>query len=407
MRTHIYCLKGSNDSLDVSKLSGGGDVPNGSRSERAKQIIARLRDILARIDAGETSPQAQESQLTVLLAELKSIEGAVGLTTEPRGTDDIFARIRESRAAVVAESQALDRRRQAEEEEAARHLVQRDDRSRRRGRQLAAAVALVLIAASAPAAIGYLRGSGSDGTDADTPSRRSAGATIPPIIADAPRPIDAQGEPADQTQGQTQDQTTTGTAGAPSRDSADETVRPAAAGGPLDELSALAEGGDARAQYDLGLHYLRGQSVGQSFEQAAIWLEAAAAQGLPDAQYNIGVLYDRGTGVARDDTKAATWFAAAADQGYAKAQYALGVAYTRAKGVAEDEEQAKDWFALAADQGLAEAMFALGVFAENGTAGPVDLEQALRWYRLAEQHGIATASAMIEEIERELSADPN
>jgi hypothetical protein len=74
----------------------------------------------------------------------------------------------------------------------------------------------------------------------------------------------------------------------------------------------LAQQGDARAQYNLGVLYLQGAGVPQDVRQAAQWFHRAAAQAESKAQYNLGLLYATGTGVPRDEGAAYIWFTLAA-----------------------------------------------------------------------------------------------
>ena len=84
--------------------------------------------------------------------------------------------------------------------------------------------------------------------------------------------------------------------------------------------------------------------------QAAAWYEKAAAQGHAKAQFNLGLLYGKGQGVAQDYGQARVWWEKAAAQGDAKAQYALGVLYDNGHGVAQDYGQARAWWEKAAAQ---------------------------------------------------------
>jgi hypothetical protein len=76
----------------------------------------------------------------------------------------------------------------------------------------------------------------------------------------------------------------------------------------LQLLVPLAERGDARAQYMLGLAYDRGNGVPQDHAKAAIWYRKAAVQGAPDARASLGALYARGEGVPQDYAQAAKWW---------------------------------------------------------------------------------------------------
>jgi hypothetical protein len=76
----------------------------------------------------------------------------------------------------------------------------------------------------------------------------------------------------------------------------------------LQLLVPLADGGDARAQYLIGLAYDRGNGVRQDYARAADWYRKAAVQGAPDARASLGALYARGQGVPQDYAQAAKWW---------------------------------------------------------------------------------------------------
>ncbi len=77
----------------------------------------------------------------------------------------------------------------------------------------------------------------------------------------------------------------------------------------------LAEQGDAKAQFKLGIMYELGQCVTQSYTQAVHWYRKAAEQGNSNAQYNLALRYQAGQGVTKDYTQAAYWYRKAAEQG--------------------------------------------------------------------------------------------
>ena len=82
----------------------------------------------------------------------------------------------------------------------------------------------------------------------------------------------------------------------------------------LDELRALAEQGDAVAQFLLGAMYYRGRGVPQDYAEAVRWYRLAADQGAADAQGNLGIMYALGWGVPQDDDEAHMWLNLAAAQ---------------------------------------------------------------------------------------------
>ena len=57
------------------------------------------------------------------------------------------------------------------------------------------------------------------------------------------------------------------------------------------EQRPLADNGNARAQYILGVGYYHGQGVPQDRTQALNWFRKAAERGIADAQYSLGLMY--------------------------------------------------------------------------------------------------------------------
>jgi TPR repeat protein len=84
-------------------------------------------------------------------------------------------------------------------------------------------------------------------------------------------------------------------------------------------FDAAAAQGYAKAQFNLGIRYEKGEGVAQDFKTAAAWHAKAAAQGNANAQHNLGVCYEHGTGVAQDLKAAAEWYSKAAASGHANA----------------------------------------------------------------------------------------
>ncbi len=83
----------------------------------------------------------------------------------------------------------------------------------------------------------------------------------------------------------------------------------------VEEMTAKAESGDAKAQCSLGVWYHFGLFVTKDFEQAMKWYRRASEQGNANAQFGLGVLYARGQGVDKDEVEACKWFVLSAIQG--------------------------------------------------------------------------------------------
>ena len=180
-------------------------------------------------------------------------------------------------------------------------------------------------------------------------------------------------------------------------------------------LRKAADGGNARAQYNLGMGYVNSP---QDFSEAMKWFRKAADQGNADAQYQLGSMYENGKGVPEDSAEAMKWYHKAADQGNvnatrviaqaevrkqaeqgnAKAQYQLGMVYINGKGpgTPPDYVEAMKWYRKAADQGNPDAQFQLGSMYENGSGVPKDYAEAMKWYRKAAVQGNTDAQKYLK-----------
>jgi TPR repeat protein len=147
----------------------------------------------------------------------------------------------------------------------------------------------------------------------------------------------------------------------------------------LAQLRALAEQGDASAQYRLGQRYASvlgrstTRSTPQDYAEAVRWYRLAAEQGYAPAQSSLGYMYTNGNGVPEDDAEAVCWFRLAAEQGDMYGQIYLGSMYAEGEGVPEDDVLAYMWYNLAAAQGL-----------EAAQSGKDFLEQQMTREQIAE-----------------------
>jgi TPR repeat protein len=127
----------------------------------------------------------------------------------------------------------------------------------------------------------------------------------------------------------------------------------------------LAEGGDGRAAFKVGLLYDLGEGVGPDAATAYMWYRRAAETGYVLGEFNLAVMLDSGTGVTRNLDEAALWYSRAAAHGYARAEYNLAQLY------------------------------------ENGEGAPRNLDVAASWYAAAERHGLSAAARRLERIREE------
>ncbi len=118
------------------------------------------------------------------------------------------------------------------------------------------------------------------------------------------------------------------------------------------------DGYDA-AHYKLGMVFLEGRIVRQSYPDAVKWLSSAAQQGHVRSMYTLAMLYARGQGVKTDLTKSYHLIKELAHKGYRMAQYNLGKMYQMGYGVEKNEKLARQWYTLAEKKGSPSAIHEL------------------------------------------------
>jgi TPR repeat protein len=91
----------------------------------------------------------------------------------------------------------------------------------------------------------------------------------------------------------------------------------------LDEMKALADQGDADAQYNLGIMYDNSKGVPENYAEAVKWYRKAAEQGYAAAQFELGLMYESGIGVPENNIGAYAWWSMAKTQGHPNA--AIGI----------------------------------------------------------------------------------
>jgi len=124
-------------------------------------------------------------------------------------------------------------------------------------------------------------------------------------------------------------------------------------------------------------------------EEAAIWINAAAEQGLPDAQALLGQILLDGRGIRLDMALARDWFAKAAEQNHLMGMNMLGRCYELGWGGDVDLPAAAQLFKRAAELGFEWGMYNYANLLLHGNGVAKDETQALEWYRKAAALGNA------------------
>jgi len=122
---------------------------------------------------------------------------------------------------------------------------------------------------------------------------------------------------------------------------------------------------------------------GGDFTTARTELTPLAEQGDAKAQFFLGIMHFRGEGGPQDQIEGEKWYRKAADQDLGAAQYVLGLMHENGLGALPDIEEAMKWYHRAADQGIGQAQYILGSNSYIGTGGPQNNVQALMWLELA------------------------
>jgi TPR repeat protein len=150
-----------------------------------------------------------------------------------------------------------------------------------------------------------------------------------------------------------------------------------AVGQNFEDTLRRAEGGNAIAQYDLGVMYDLGESVSEDDAEAVKWYRLAAEQGHVSAQYNLAVMYDNGEGVPQDDAEAVKWYRLAAEQGHVSAQFNLAVMYANGWGVSSNTVTAYAWLDIAAASRNENAISAQSIVEQHMTPSQIAEAQQL------------------------------
>ena len=157
-------------------------------------------------------------------------------------------------------------------------------------------------------------------------------------------------------------------------------------------LQEKANSGDARAQYELGLWWIKKVIDEKNYLKAATWFKLAAIQGLKEAQYSLGVLYDAGVGMEKDENQAFLWYHAAASNHHPMAQFNIAHFYLEREDGKENFESALHWFELASKNGLDEAAHNVSILSTVDRPSKLDRSDMLKLYAREAERQLNTLS---------------
>ena len=159
------------------------------------------------------------------------------------------------------------------------------------------------------------------------------------------------------------------------------------------------------AQTALADRLMQGVGVEKNYEEAAK-LYRAAADKLPVAAAHVGDLYCYGVGVKEDTAECARWYRKAAEGGIAHAASALGGMYAVGNGVAKNDAEANTWLLRGAAGGDVLGQYGIAQAYRNGAGVKQDYVEAYVWLTVAGANpGAAAFGADMQKAIREDLAD--
>lgn len=139
-------------------------------------------------------------------------------------------------------------------------------------------------------------------------------------------------------------------------------------------LPVCAQEAQTKPQGDVAELY-RAAVAGDS--QALQQLRTLATGGEAVAQYNLGLIYENGPGVPRDYAEAMRWYRKAVDAGNGNAMDSIGDHYRTGSGVPQDFVQALNWYRKAVAAGSTDANDDITSLCGDDEAKPVLNEKNL------------------------------
>ncbi len=150
-------------------------------------------------------------------------------------------------------------------------------------------------------------------------------------------------------------------------------------------------------------------STSYAFQDDYVWQErfkkqsALAEQGNADAQYDVGEMYDKGSGVAIDAKKAFVWLEKSAAQGHVKAQFKVAYMYYKGQGVDGNVNKAYQLMEKPANDGNVRAQYYLAQMLANGDGVKPDPDEAFTWYSRSSLGGYKPADEALGELKRAMA----
>ena len=119
--------------------------------------------------------------------------------------------------------------------------------------------------------------------------------------------------------------------------------------------------------------------------RGAYFLRKIAEVGLPEAECQMGMCYLDGIGVSQSWQDAMYWFTKGAMHGHPKAMRQLAMMHHYGIGTVSNIMKALEWYTNAAESGDGVSMKFLGRFFHSGELGVIDEKRSKQYYEMAQQ----------------------
>ncbi|MBQ8516936.1 MAG: SEL1-like repeat protein [Akkermansia sp.] len=173
----------------------------------------------------------------------------------------------------------------------------------------------------------------------------------------------------------------------------------------------FAEAGNAQAQYNVGIFYLKGMAMPQDTEKASEWFQKSAAQGYKDAEQVLKRLQETPADILllqsmenfNNGNKAAAIdkLRQAAEMGNINAICSLAKCYHAGEGVEKNLEEAFRLFSKAAEAGESEAIRCMALCYYNGEGVEQNRQEAEKWMKKAAELGNREAINLLSRVEQD------
>ena len=155
-------------------------------------------------------------------------------------------------------------------------------------------------------------------------------------------------------------------------------------------LVEKAKNGNLKAQYNLGLSFVKGNGSVLNKDLGIQLLEASAERDYFKSQYALGTIYEKD----KSYQKAFDWYKRSADLGHLESQFRYGLFNWKGKekGVARDWNEAYFWMKKAASKGHTRSQYYMGViYLEKGWH-----LKSYTWLHIAEINGLTEPSIKLK-----------